>query len=423
MTTIEHPDGERTGTEHLAHPRTAAVRDPALPALRELLASNRPAPLVSALGAAGLDVDRVMAQQVIWAPGSSARVVYRVRLREPLTGLSDEAGWFGPVVAATGRLPHGGLRVADGAEEVTIWRIPHDPALPGLASALDPGVAGALLTALGVPGPEVTPALRAYRPGRRAVVSIGGRDQGLYLKVLRPGRVERVHDRHLMLAGSLPVTRSLGFDPDLGVLALQVVPGHTLRESLDDPVAMVPTAEALADLLARLPDPGPEMRALSAMDRVTEMVATLTAILPEHAEDFAALGRRIDRPDRPTHPPVPVHGDFYEAQVLLDDGQISGLIDVDTFGWGAAYDDPATLIGHLSVYRAMAPHPERVAQYASGLLDWWEVRLDPVELRHRIAAVVLSLAPGAFRVQTPDWPTETLRRVALADAWVASLRS
>lgn len=386
-----------------------------------LLTTGRPAPVVAGLAAAGLQVVRVVVRQVMWSPGVSVRVTYDVLLADPVDGVTDAAGWFGPVIAAVGRIPDRALTVADGADQVAIWKVPHDPALPGLASALDPGVAGTVLTDLGVPGGPVRPQLRAYRPGRRAVVSISGRQHGLFLKVLRPTKVEQVHRQHLALTGSLPITRSLGFDPALGVLALQAMPGRTLREALDDREGVAPGPDALADLMARLPNPATSQTILSALDRVDEMTRALTAVLPEHAEVFDRardlIGRPIARSDRL----VPVHGDFYEAQVLVSGGAVSGLIDVDTFGWGSPLDDAATLIGHLSVYRGMAPHPERIARYATEVLTWWEQRVDLVELRHRIAAVVLSLAPGAFRSQTADWPAETLRRVELAMSWVRSI--
>jgi hypothetical protein len=50
----------------------------------------------------------------------------------------------------------------------------------------------------------------------------------------------------------------------------------------------------------------------------------------------------------------------------------------------------------------------------------WDRILDPVELRLRTAAVVLSLATGPFRVQAASWPGETADRVNTAERWLES---
>jgi hypothetical protein len=97
---------------------------------------------------------------------------------------------------------------------------------------------------------------------------------------------------------------------------------------------------------------------------------------------------------------------------------VVGLLDVDTYGWGRPGDDPATMIGHLDLWRHLSNQPERVRAYAESLLDVWDRLIDSVDLRRRIAAVHLTLAPGAFRVQTADWPSETVARIEMAERWV-----
>ena len=49
-------------------------------------------------------------------------------------------------------------------------------------------------------------------------------------------------------------------------------------------------------------------------------------------------------------------------------------------------------------------------------------RVDPVELRLRSAAVVISLATGPYRGQEPDWEAETRRMVDSAEALVRQVR-
>lgn len=404
--------------DHVTHPRTAAIRDPRLPVLTELLNAPVPGPVRAALQAAGAEVQACRVASVSWSPGSSARVSYDVLIDPGAPGL-EAGGWIGPVVVAAGRLPSGAFLVGDGEQQVAVWRVPHDPGLPGLPSAVDPRTAGDLLTALGQDGGPVQTRVRAYRPGRRAVVEITGRAEGLYLKVLRLGRAEAVHERHRWLAGHLPVTQSLGIDPGLGIVALQAMPGVTLREAMEDPQALLPTPQSLDSLLQRLPDPARADVALSPVDRVADAAAAVAQLLPETADLAAELAARIGTRDGVAADRA-VHGDFYEGQILIEGSAISGLIDLDTYGWGRPGDDHATMLGHLSVYQGMSPQQLRIAQYGGLLLAEWEGQVAPGELRRRTAATVLSLAPGAFRAQGPTWPEELQRRLELALAWIES---
>jgi hypothetical protein len=116
---------------------------------------------------------------------------------------------------------------------------------------------------------------------------------------------------------------------------------------------------------------------------------------------------------------VPAHGDFHEAQVMVADRHPVGMVDIDTYGWGRAGDDAATLVGHLSVLK-MAHTSPHLNAWASDLMRLCDRYLDPIDLRRRAAAVVLGLASGPFRVQRPDWPAMTRARIDLADRWCQS---
>jgi hypothetical protein len=48
--------------------------------------------------------------------------------------------------------------------------------------------------------------------------------------------------------------------------------------------------------------------------------------------------------------------------------------------------------------------------------------VDPIDLRRRVAAVVLGLATGPFRVQRDNWPSATLQRIEMAERWLTSAR-
>jgi hypothetical protein len=392
----------------------AVLRDERLPAVEILLGSAVPDPLRAAVDAAGARIVSARTHQVTWRPGRSITVRYRTKLKgRHLNGDHD-------LIAMAGKIPAGALVVESGGTRVGVWRMPDDPGIPGLAAALDPVRVRALLGDLGADEDEVVTRLRAYRPGNRAVVEVRGRAASVFLKLVPTADVEALHRNHLALAAHLPVPQSLGFSRDLGLLALQALPGSTLREALDHPTASLPDAGAVVGLLAMLPEPVSGAPVRSPFERVRGVGELLSHLLPDEAERLANLIAEIG-PER-VDPSVFSHGDFYEAQLMVSGGSIVGLLDVDTFGWGRPGDDPATMLGHLDVRQAGARHPSRIRDYASGLLRMWDRMVDPSDLRRRAAAVVLGLATGPFRVQRPDWPVGTRQRIDIAERWVDSAR-
>lgn len=399
----------------VTNPRTARLSDPSLPAVHDLLGSAVPAPLRIALASSGVRLLSATAKQVTWWPGESITVRYTADVEGALAGRHQ-------VVAVSGAVPPGATVVESGDASVGVWIVPHDPALPGLASALDPGTLRRLLDDLGaVTTDDPVARLRAYRPGRRAVVEVAGRSGSVYIKLVPPDEVARLHRVHTTLASHLPVPRSLGYDAALGMVVLQALTGVTLRAALDSLGQPLPSADALDRLLGSLPANAASRRARSAIDRLDRVHRLLQALLPDEEDRLTQLVTSIghDDADRGTA----VHGDFYEAQVLVDGGGVAGLLDVDTFGWGRVGEDQATMIGHLSLWQQLSKTPDRTRRFGAELLRRWDADLDPVDLRRRAAAVIVSLATGPFRVQRHAWPEETRRRLKLAESWVESARS
>ena len=365
------------------------------------------------MDAAGGTLESSRITAVTWWPGTSIAVTYSADVA--VHGAPVEAHEF---VAVSGSIPEGALMISDGADAVGVWRLPNDPALPGLAACLDPERAGDVVADLGGSAGAAATTLRAYRPGRRAVVAVSGTAPGLYFKVVRPDRVEALHRRHRALPDALPVPHSLGFDRRLGILALEALPGRTLRRALEGDGAHLPDPSAVVALASELPPPSDDRSAPSPIERAGALAVLLERVAPEETGRLARLLEMIGDDDVSDR--VPCHGDYYEAQILVEGDQIAGLLDVDTYGWGRPADDPATMLGHLAVWARLSSHPDRVNRYASGLLRAWDTVCDAGDLRRRVAAVILGLATGPFRVQRADWPGETSDRIALAERWVES---
>ena len=317
---------------------------------------------------------------------------------------------------------------ADGSEvTVGVWRWPLDPALPALRWAASAAGVGARLTELGLigSGSPVRLRLRGYRPGRRAVVEAETPDGRFFLKVVRPAAADRLVRRHGLLAGRVPTPRVLACTED-GVVVLPGLPGTPLRGLLSGDATGPPDAAALDSVLdalpakpAQLPPPATPGGALARVDAHAAVVA---ATVPELAPRLSALTARLAAAPRGEHPVVPVHGDFYESQLLVDGGAVVGLLDVDTAGAGARIDDWATLLAHLAVQQQVQPDPGTTTRWTAGLLEVADRRWPREQLDARVAAAVVGLATGPFRVQQPGWRARTAQRLALAEQWAAGRR-
>ncbi|QSB13398.1 phosphotransferase [Natronosporangium hydrolyticum] len=355
--------------------------------------------------------------------GSTA--AYRVQVRWPTGEETEER--FG-AWAGAGPPPPDTLVIGDGTDRVAVWRFPHDPYLPGLATAYDPAAVAGLLRSFDLARAGDEPPrlrVRAYRPHRRAVIeAIGATGHRLFLKVVPPAQAATLHRQHTRFTDAgVPVPPSLGHSAD-GVVALAALPGHSLRQELRAEAAELPTGAAILALLDRLPAglaDAPVRR--SWRDRAGHYATAVASVLPREAERVRELAAAIYA-EGGTGPIVPVHGDFYENQVWVAGGRITGLLDLDTAGAGDRLDDLACLLGHLSVLTQLNPaQAATVSRAGARYLAAFEQRVDPADLRYRVAAVVLSLATGPYRVQESGWQRSTRYRVELAERWLTSARA
>lgn len=399
-----------------AAPDLPVLADPAVPADAVLGAGAR-AVIGAVLDGVGGELVDARPVQTTYHPGRSLTVRHEATVVWP-----DGSRRREDLVLASGhRAPEGALTVSDGTHEVVVWRVPHDPWLPGLGPALDPAVTGPLLAGLGLVGTAPPRArIRAYRPGRRAVVELTAPGLRAFAKVVRPARAEALHRSHERLAGAVPVPHSLGWSAEHGIVVLQALPGRTLREALLARFAL-PGPGALLAVLDALP--APDTAPVAPPDwRAHEFADVVGSVAPELADRtrYLAVGLESHEARAAREPVVAVHGDYYEAQLLVDGGRVTGLLDVDTYGAGRRVDDLATMIGHLSVLALGSSRRTVIERYASRLLDGFDRTVDPALLRAAVAGVVLGLATGSFRVLEPSWRAHTERRVTLAEQWLAS---
>lgn len=386
--------------------------------------------LAAAVEHAGGDLVSWALDHIDTHPGHSTTATYSAIVQWPY-GRRDEL--LGVSARADGVTPSDERAeiFGDGDREVAVWIYPNDPDLPGLARAAYPESMAALLNAHHVTGVPVVASdldleMIGYRPRRRAVlrVSVTHPPQTFFVKVLRERLFHEVSARHrLLLDGGVPAPEIAAATPDF-LLVLRQLPGRPLAQAVFDEAPPC-TAEQLVSLLDAFP---PSVSRLERRppwsDAVAHYAEMVSASLPAVETRMRWLTREIASGLAGIPPgDEPTHGDFHEGQIHVARGRICGVLDVDTIGPGRRADDLACLVAHLSTIQHMsARQAERVHALIRAWVPVFDQRVDPLELRLRAAAVIISLATGPYRGQEPDWEAETRRMIDSAEALVRQVR-
>jgi phosphotransferase family enzyme len=377
-------------------------------------------------------------QQVLFRPRQRATVTYHVGMELDDGTLTEE------LIAATvdrSGLPEGAIPSQAGELPVALWPAEEDPLLPGLQHALDPEFALRMLEQAGTPAKRADVTLVAYRPGRRAVVEVtpvepvttrltfapgsgaltpkvAGDAPALFLKVVEPDRAAELAEVHRRLTGVVPAAPCTLADGP-GILQLGAVHGVSLGTSLRRGRPRPPDVEELTELLDRLEEAGLEGSPSSGSDsRLRRFTELLAAVVPDEADRLERLTEALS--GSRAQPTVAVHGDFHEGNILVGEGRVTGLLDVDDAGPGERVDDLGLLVGRLwSLGHGRGGKP--VLRYTEELLRHSDRLVDPGELRRRVGVALIGRATGPFRNQLDDWEVLVRRRLDQAERWVADV--
>ena len=255
-----------------------------------------------------------------------------------------------------------------------------------------------------------------YKPERRYVVRLkrSGADFALLKFHTRQGY-------HRALCNQ-PVANVIGHSERRGVIAYRWVAGETLRNisrsGKMEHCHINATARALAEFHSGATDTMALQDRTAQIDAIESLGAQISFLLPHLQARVVRAARRLAvwlQDHKPVHSPV--HGDFYDKQVVIrDEGAV--LIDMDE----ARVDDPLADLGNFIA------HVER--QVVSGTLSACECQqqtedlvscyrlhkgvVSEPRLRHFVALGLFHLLHQPFRDFEESWPEkiqEILMRV------------
>ncbi|WP_413543850.1 aminoglycoside phosphotransferase family protein [Citricoccus nitrophenolicus] len=358
-------------------------------------------------------------------PGAGATGIFRVRASSSSSSgapaRASEPQELYLALTAEAVPEDGALQAGEDADATwSAWFHPHDPLLTGLALASDPESVASLW---GGGGTLIDLQTVSYRPLRRAVlravVSGEGGQRTVFLKVMRPGLATRLHYRHTLLAAAgVPVPAVLG-PPVADVLALEQGEGEVLAAAIMADGARHVDPAAVLGVLDRMPNELVELPRRDAWsDRTGDYGHAAATALPDQARRIRSLvehlQRQLDGTDR--GPVVPTHGDFYEANLLVSQHRISGVLDIDGAGPGHRVDDLACFLGHLAVLPAVDHGYVHVDQALRRFHSVFVAGVDPAALACRSSAVALSLVAGARDSGHRDWESSARQRLDIAES-------
>jgi aminoglycoside phosphotransferase (APT) family kinase protein len=245
----------------------------------------------------------------------------------------------------------------------------------GIRTALDPAALSAILRAR-LPGDAgvVRTNLLSLRPGRRGVVRARLADGAtLIVKVYAPGRGRGDWPRASTGPGAPRLPRRLADEPDLGLVFFEDLEGEVLSRRLGKGEAEADVRATARALRIFHGGPPPARRKDLAGElaiAASRHEAACRVGGPGREERADALERlRVLAGEAPAPSSGRLHGDFYEAQVLVGPSGIA-FLDLDLSCEGDPALDVGNFLAHLALREAQGNlEPPRAERLRAAFLD------------------------------------------------------
>jgi hypothetical protein len=287
------------------------------------------------------------------------------------------------------------------ADALVTW-LPLDPGLPALAEA--PQELARRLRAAGV-RTSVTPAepeRLSYKPGRRAVLRLGGH----VLKAYGSARQFATAASGIRAGTGLPgiaTPRCEAVVAPLRLTAQAAIEGEaaTSLEAASEAGALLRSLQR-ADVPSLAPAPHGV-----PLEVAIRKAVLIEAVVPGLAPRVRRLVRRLERSAPPAAPLVPAHGDFHAGQLLHARGRLF-VLDLDSLCLAPAALDVAEYVAaatEAGLESATAVLDALVEGYGAppGRLDW------------HVAVATLVRASHPFHRALPGWTARVAAMVAAAE--------
>lgn len=259
-----------------------------------------------------------------------------------------------------------------------------------------------------------------YKPERRYVVRLTRPDGESALAKFYSGSG---YARAREISRKLTVNRqnfypeAIGRSKKYNVVTYQWQPGKTLRQLTTDGDLSMSDIRATAGSLAEFHASGCSSLSLPGRDeqagRLNALADQLGVLLPHLEHQAKSMVDRLTGWLQKQSPEAqPIHGDFYDKQVVVDNGSVS-LIDLDAACLGTPLTDLGSYVAHME--RLAVNHgisAADVEMHKETLVGAYEQLTNSIckdQLDKYIAMNLFVLIHHPFRDWAQDWPTQTRR--------------
>lgn len=307
---------------------------------------------------------------------------------------------------------------------------PNDSKMPALARLIDPTRRANVLSRI-LPGSadldHIALTTLRYKPQRRHVARVQQPDgtRVLVKTYTRQGyEAARNTVRGIGSGRTLEVPKRLGSSDRHQMIAYEWLPGQVLGNLLDlghcQGAVLRRVGRALGELHEHAGRGLARSTAIEVAGQCQDALESVVWTLP----DLAASANRINGTLRrlfghEQFSLVPVHGDFYAEQVLINGERVS-IIDLDNVVLGNPASDIGLFIAHLEVAALRGTMPVEQIDHIREALCTGYGMVRPVpegwSIDLHTASGLVHLAPHHFRMREPEWPERTVETLQRASA-------